>query len=69
MLVTVVGRLELEGMESFSPDLAQSDDRDLKLYPSPPGECGYDQGDDEDGENGENGEGIEPLAPSISRPG
>jgi hypothetical protein len=66
LLVTVVGRLELEGMESFSPDLAQSDDREFRLYPSPPGECGYDSGE---GEDGESGKGMEPVAPSIQRPG
>lgn len=67
LLVTVVERLQVEGMESFSPDLADSDDRDLRLYLSPASECGYDQGGDAD----EDGDGpvLEPLTPSISRPG
>jgi hypothetical protein len=65
--VTVVERLELEGMESFSPDLMKSDDREFRLYLSPASECGYDRGDD-DADDGD-GPVIEPLTPSISRPG
>jgi hypothetical protein len=67
LLVTVVGRLELEGMESFSPDLMKSDDREFRLYASPAGACGYDRGDD--GNDGSGAPAIEPLTPSISRPG
>jgi len=63
LLVSVVERLELEGMESFSPNLAESDDREFRLYPSPASECGDDDADDDGGGV------IEPLTPSISRPG
>ena len=66
--MTVVERLELEGMESFSPDLADSDDREFRLYLSPASECGYDQGGD-DADDGDGGPVLEPLTPSISRPG
>jgi hypothetical protein len=69
LLVTVVGRLELEGMESFSPDLMKSDDREFRLYVSPAGECNYGWGSEEEGEDGEDEDGPEPLAPSIQRPG
>jgi hypothetical protein len=68
LLVTVVGRLQVEGMESFSPDLAESDDRDLRLYSSPPRECGYDLGGGDADDDGD-GPVLEPLTPSISRPG
>lgn len=68
LLVTVVERLELEGIESFSPDLMKSDDREFRLYASPPGECGYDRGGDDAGDGGD-GPVLEPLTPSVSRPG
>lgn len=67
LLVTVVERLELEGMEGFSPDLMQSDDREFRLYLSPARACGYGQGGDTD--DGDGGPVLEPLTPSISRPG
>lgn len=66
LLVTVEGRLALEGAESFSPDLMESDDREFRLYLSPASECSYGWGGEEDRE--EEG-GVEPLAPSIQRPG
>jgi hypothetical protein len=66
-LVTVVDYLAIEGMESFSPDLAESDDRDLRLYASPASECGYHRARDDSGDDG-GGAAIEPLTPSISRP-
>jgi hypothetical protein len=61
LLVTVRERLAIEGAESFSPDLAESDDKELRLYLSPAEECSFDQdGDDADGD---------PNAPGLSRPG
>jgi hypothetical protein len=68
LLVTVVERLQLEGMESFSPDLADSDDREFRLYASPAIDCGYDQGGSDADDDGD-GPVLEPLTPSISRPG
>lgn len=68
LLVTVVERLELEGMASFSPDLMKSDDREFRLYLSPASECGYGGGGNE-GNDGSDGPVLEPLTPSISRPG
>jgi len=62
LLVTVVERLELEGMEGFSPNLAESDDREFRLYASPEGECVYDP------HGGDTGSAIDSLTPSISRP-
>ncbi|HET7714116.1 MAG TPA: hypothetical protein VFK86_00660 [Bauldia sp.] len=63
LLVTVVERLALEGMESFSPDLMESDDRAFLLHPSPADECLYDvlEGGDEPG--------GDPSAPALTRPG
>ncbi len=67
LLVTIVDRLELEGMESFSPNLADSDDRELRLYESAASECHYDTfGEGE--EEGEGGAAIDPLAPQLPRP-
>jgi hypothetical protein len=68
LLVTVVERLELEGMEGFSPNLMDSDDREFRLYASPASACGYDQGGG-DIDDGDGGPVLEPLTPSISRPG
>ncbi len=65
LLVTIVGRLELEGMESFSPNLADSDDRELRLYTSPADQCFYNTGDEGDGEDEPEGD---PNAPALSRP-
>lgn len=67
LLVSVVDRLELEGMESFSPDLAKSDDREFRLYASPASACSYGSGGGDSGEDG-GGAAIEPLTPSVSRP-
>jgi len=65
LLVTIVGRLELEGMKSFSPNLADSDDRELRLYTSPADQCFYDAS----GESESEGESeVDPLAPQLSRP-
>jgi hypothetical protein len=63
LLVSVVGFLALEGMESFSPNLAESDDREFRLYASPAEACGHGGGDE-----GNGGSAIEPLTPSVSRP-
>jgi len=68
LLATVVERLEIEGMESFSPNLVDSDDREFRLYVSPASECGYGDGGNE-GNGGSDGPGLEPLTPSVSRPG
>lgn len=67
LLVTVVDFLAVEGMESFSPDLAESDDREFRLYASPASECRYDGASGDSGDDG-SGAAIEPLTPSISRP-
>jgi hypothetical protein len=61
LLVTVEERLEVEGMESFSPNLHDSDDREFRLYASAPEEC-------VSGEDRDDGAGIESLTPSIERP-
>ncbi len=67
LLVSVDGRLEVEGMESFSPNLHDSDDRAFRLYVSPPEACLFDIfGGDTPGEGGSRPEG---LTPSIPRPG
>ena len=67
LLVSVENRLELEGMESFSPNLYDSDDRAFRLYVSPPEACLFDifGGDGPDGGGGR----PEGLTPSIERPG
>lgn len=64
LLVTIEGRLELEGMESFSPDLAESDDREFRLYESPDNECFYEGMGflDEDDPQ------ADPNAPALARP-
>jgi hypothetical protein len=61
LLVTVETRLEVEGTESFSPNLHESDDREFRLYASPPEEC-------VSGGGTEDGAGVESLTPSIERP-
>lgn len=67
LLVSVDQRLELEGMESFSPNLYDSDDREFRLYVSPPEACLFDIFGGDGGEEG----GGKPagLTPSIERPG
>ena len=60
LLVSVDERLEVEGVEGFSPDLHDSDDRAFRLYVSPPEACLFDTF---------GGDGFEPLTPSIARPG
>ncbi len=64
LLVTVVDYLAIEGTESFSPNLAESDDRAFRLYPAAATECSYGWGGDHPG----GGIVLEPLTPSISRP-
>ena len=59
---------QLEGMESFSPDLMKSDDREFRLYVSPAGDCcyGWRRGRRKAAKDEA---AVEPLAPSIQRPG
>ena len=65
LLVTVEERLEIEGADSFSPNLHDSDDRAFRLYVSVPEACVFDIfGGDDAGA----GTGIESLTPSIERP-
>ena len=66
LLVTIVERLELEGMESFSPNLADSDDRELRLYASLPDACFYDPSGESEGKDEPD---ADPNAPQLSRPG
>jgi len=66
LLVSVDDRLELEGLEGFSPNLHDSDDRAFRLYVSPPEACFFDVfGGDGPTEGGGGDEG---LTPSIERP-
>lgn len=66
LLVSVDERLELEGISGFSPNLQDSDDREFRLYVSPPEACYVDVfGGEGDGEGGKS----EGLKPSIERPG
>lgn len=61
-LVSVDSRLEIEGVDSFSPDLHESDDRAFRLYAGPPELCLFDVfGGDSPSP------AIEPLTPSIER--
>ncbi len=62
LLVSVNGRLEIEGVDSFSPDLHESDDRDFRLYASTAELCVFDIFGERSGASP-----IEPLAPSIER--
>ena len=61
VLIEVNDFLAVEGPETFSPDLAESDDRAFRLYPSEAGACARDRGVPE--------EPVDPAGPSLSRPG
>lgn len=66
LLVSVDDRLELEGLDGFSPNLHDSDDREFRLYVSPPEACFFDVfGGDGPAEGGGGSTG---LTPSIERP-
>jgi hypothetical protein len=65
LLVTVEERLEVEGAESFSPDLHDSDDREFRLYASAPEVCVFNAFG---GEGADQEAGVESLTPSIERP-
>jgi hypothetical protein len=58
LLLTVGDFLALEGSETFSTNLAESDDREFRLYRSPAAECDLDW----------RHPGGNPSAPSLSRP-
>ncbi|MCB1500681.1 MAG: hypothetical protein KDK07_12985 [Bauldia sp.] len=59
VLLEVDDFLAVEGPETFSPDLAESDDRAFRLYPSEAGACAHDWGDP----------GGSSVGPSLNRPG
>ena len=61
ILVSVEGRLEVEGTDGFSPDLHDSDDREFRLYVAGPEACLAGTEDD--------GGERDPLAPSLERAG
>jgi hypothetical protein len=70
LLLTNDDRLQLEGSESFSPDLAKGgDDRLLILYPSPAEECSFgDGGEGSTGAEEETPPAVDPLVPTLERP-
>ncbi|MBN9023347.1 MAG: hypothetical protein J0H08_14920 [Rhizobiales bacterium] len=65
LLVSVDGRLEIEGSLGFSPNLHDSDDREFRLYADDQEACFLD--DPGGADTGNSGHVLEPLTPTIKR--